>query len=73
MSIQRFNIEYKLPLVIISNKIENGVFKSLSEFIVNYKVNVINLSENFTEDLDSVTNFSKHKLSLLLVEEGVIV
>ena len=70
--IQRFNMEYKLPLVVLSNKIENGNFKILSEFIINYKVNVVNLSKNFTEDLDLITDFSKNKLSLLLVGKGII-
>ena len=73
ISIQRFNIEYKLPLTIISNKVDNNNFKILSEFIINYKINVVDLSKNFTEDLDSVTNFSIHNLSLLLVEEGFII
>ena len=71
--IQRFNIKYELPLVILSNKVDDDNFKMITEFIVNYKVNVIDLSENFKKDLDLVTNFSKHNLSLLQVGEGIII
>ena len=71
-TIRQFNLEYNLPLVILSNK-EEGDFKDLADFLFNNTVNVVDLSDNFTTDLDSVTNISEHNISLLLVKEGVFI
>ncbi len=72
-TIQRFNLEYNLPLVILSNKEEEGDFKALAEFLFNNKVNIVDLSDDFNTDLDSITNISEHNISLLLVKEGVFI
>ena len=72
-SIQRFNLEYNLPLVIFANKDKESDFKITAEFLFHHKSNVVDLSDNFKADLDLVTNTTDYNISLLLVEEGAFV
>ena len=70
----KFNIEHDLPLVVLVNKpsLKEDI-KFVKDFIFNYKVKVVELSENFTDDLDLLSDTSNNLLSLLLVEEGMVI
>jgi len=72
-NILRFNFEYKLPIVVFINKEKEGSSKFLAEFLFNYNVKVVDLSDNFMSDLDLVTDVSDCVMSLLLVEDGFLI
>lgn len=71
-NILQFNFEYELPLVVIANK-EKETLNHIEEFLFTNNVNAVDLSSDFTTDLNSIVDVTKNRMSLLLVEEGILI